>query len=389
MGTDYKALCLAYVQERFDATKEEKRAYLSKLRENVLSGKRELCLFGAGVVGKGFYHFFRKNEIPISCFCDNDPAKWGKEVMGNVQCISPQELESRKEHTCVAISLGAVEEVECQLRTMGCPHVLSMPADYLAYNADELWTIDREYFCGGLAQTFDLLEDELSRHTLYMQVRNLLRPGRELNASSYREALVDGSDYFRTDIFQFSEGERIVDCGAYQGDTLQEFLSGPGGNGFGSYDCFELSADMFRVLRDYVNTLDEETQRKIGLHNLGVSDRKGSVQYFSLDAGTCIDNPWMTGANVERASVVGLDEYLETRDVSFLKMDIEGSEVLALHGAERIIRKSRPKCAICVYHRLSHLWEVPLLLKRYVPEYKLYLRHTTLIQSDTICYAKL
>ena len=136
--------------------------------------------------------------------------------------------------------------------------------------------------------------------------------------------------------------------------------------------------------------MDGKTQKKIRLHNLGISDHKDTIQYFNQGVGSCIDNPWMSGADMAQASVVGLDEYLGTAaDISFLKMDIEGSEVLALQGAEQLIRSSRPKCAICVYHRLSHLWEVPLLLKRYVPEYKLYMRHTTLIQSDTVCYAKL
>lgn len=85
--------------------------------------------------------------------------------------------------------------------------------------------------------------------------------------------------------------------------------------------------------------------------------------------------------------MVSLDEHIKDRQVNFIKFDIEGSEMEALHGAREIIMKNQPQCAICVYHKLSHLWEVPAYLKTLVPEYKFYLRHHTLLLGDTVCYA--
>ncbi len=54
-----------------------------------------------------------------------------------------------------------------------------------------------------------------------------------------------------------------------------------------------------------------------------------------------------------------LDDILGNRPVTFIKMDIEGSELAALRGAERIIRQQRPKLAICVYHKPEDMWEIP------------------------------
>jgi hypothetical protein len=68
-------------------------------------------------------------------------------------------------------------------------------------------------------------------------------------------------------------------------------------------------------------------------------------------------------------------------------MDIEGSEPQALSGAEEIIKKQKPKLAISVYHKLEHLWEIPLYLKHIVPEYKIYLRHHSPLEYETVCYA--
>jgi len=70
-------------------------------------------------------------------------------------------------------------------------------------------------------------------------------------------------------------------------------------------------------------------------------------------------------------------------------MDIEGAELDALHGAEESIRAFTPKLAICTYHQPSHLWEIPLYMKELVPGYKIFLRHHTEQEYETVCYAVL
>jgi len=73
--------------------------------------------------------------------------------------------------------------------------------------------------------------------------------------------------------------------------------------------------------------------------------------------------------------------------VTFIKMDIEGAEVEAVSGAADIIRSQKPKLAICVYHSKEHIIKIPFLLKKLVPEYKIYLRHHSPSLLDTVCYA--
>ena len=53
-----------------------------------------------------------------------------------------------------------------------------------------------------------------------------------------------------------------------------------------------------------------------------------------------------------------------------------------------MITAQRPKLAICIYHTPTDLWEIPLLIKSMVPEYKIYLRHYLPFDLlETICYA--
>lgn len=66
-----------------------------------------------------------------------------------------------------------------------------------------------------------------------------------------------------------------------------------------------------------------------------------------------------------------------------MKLDIEGSEIKCLQGAQRFIQEHRPCIAICVYHRERDLLELPMYLKSLVPEYTFYLRGG----MHTVCYA--
>ena len=68
-------------------------------------------------------------------------------------------------------------------------------------------------------------------------------------------------------------------------------------------------------------------------------------------------------------------------------MDIEGSEMEALRGAEHIIRTQHPKLAISVYHCRDDVWRVPMLLLEYYPAYRLYYRVYAFPGNDTVLFA--
>ena len=45
-------------------------------------------------------------------------------------------------------------------------------------------------------------------------------------------------------------------------------------------------------------------------------------------------------------------------------MDIEGAEIDALHGAQRLITDHHPALAISAYHSPTHIWEIPLWIEK-------------------------
>lgn len=75
------------------------------------------------------------------------------------------------------------------------------------------------------------------------------------------------------------------------------------------------------------------------------------------------------------------------RPVTFIKMDIEGSEYHALLGARNTIAMHKPKLAICVYHKPEDIWELPWLIHEMNKEYTFYLRHYSFADNETVLYA--
>ena len=59
----------------------------------------------------------------------------------------------------------------------------------------------------------------------------------------------------------------------------------------------------------------------------------------------------------------------------------------AVQGAADTINNHAPRLAISVYHKNSDLYEIPLLVHRIFPKYKLYLRHLGHFFDDTVLFA--
>jgi hypothetical protein len=56
-------------------------------------------------------------------------------------------------------------------------------------------------------------------------------------------------------------------------------------------------------------------------------------------------------------------------------------------GGTETIKAKKPILALVVYHSLEEFIEVPILLKKWCPEYNLFLRHNTYHLCDTDLYA--
>jgi len=80
------------------------------------------------------------------------------------------------------------------------------------------------------------------------------------------------------------------------------------------------------------------------------------------------------------------DNFRYPERIDLIKLDIEGSELGALRGAEKSLRRWRPKLAISLYHRPEDFFAIPLWLKSLDCGYRFYLDHYSIHHEETVLY---
>lgn len=220
------------------------------------------------------------------------------------------------------------------------------------------------------SQTYSWLNDEKSKETMkcYLQGHIEVRSWPMLSVWDKDDVEMQ---YFPKDIIKLSQHEVFVDVGAFTGDTLEIFSNQV--DAFDKYYALEPDITRFKELKRII----EKVYKKGNVIHLpvGASDKKGKAVFSQLSTGcgAVIDND-ICGNGGERIEVDSIDNLLGLDErVSFIKMDIEGAEMLALYGAKNTIQRCKPKLAICVYHKREDLITIPQYLKQLVPNYKLFL----------------
>lgn len=380
---NYKIRTLNFIKEKYNETKAYKQEYITSLKELVNRGDLKICLFGCGFLGKGFYYDFLDFGIKIEYFCDNNPNKWGKTIEDDVECISPCQLKelSKKENILVVLSLGKVDEVYNQLMALNVNQIIKHPFDLFATNQNNWIDFSQEEIVEKVEKLYEILGDEDSKKVAFGLITAMFMKNNELNQFSYLD-IYSNDIYIPRNIVQLKKGECIVDGGSFNGDTLSYFLEKIKYSDFRKYFCFELNRNNVYVLNKRLEMIDETIRNKVVVLNKGISDQSGEVYYRNSTSSSCIaDNDGILG------ECVALDDLLTNEHVSYIKMDIEGSEMLAIKGAKNIIKEEIPTCAISIYHKASDVWEIPLLLKEIAPGYRIFLRHHESMQAESLCYA--
>ncbi|MEL7624278.1 MAG: FkbM family methyltransferase [Clostridiales bacterium] len=182
--------------------------------------------------------------------------------------------------------------------------------------------------------------------------------------------------YFDPEIIRFSKNEVFVDAGAYNLETSLKLLE----------ECDSVRK-IYAFEPDNANSsiiasmIEESGQKNIELIKAGLWSKSDVLRL--LPDGT---NSQIAENGTDAVQMITLDEAVDD-EVTFIKMDIEGSELEALKGAKKTILKYKPKLAICIYHKPEDFIDIPLYINNILPEYKLYMRHYTNNTYETVLYA--
>lgn len=160
-------------------------------------------------------------------------------------------------------------------------------------------------------------------------------------------------------------GDVVLDCGALFGESAIRFRM----YGADKVYSFEPNPSSFELVQKNAARYDPEGTWFVPVP-LAIGDKEEMLPF-----NPCPDRPGSSGftnSGAIQVPVVTLDKWCEQNGVvpDFIKMDLEGAEGIALLGAERLFTEVKPRFAVCLYHKLEDMWQLPRLLKRYCPEYR-------------------
>lgn len=237
---------------------------------------------------------------------------------------------------------------------------------------------------------FDMLEDDFSKAVYANMI--LVRMGK----AKVNPDLVTRESHFELPAFSVIDEEEVfVDCGAYVGDTIEEYLATH--INFRKIVAFEPMERTFRALIFRMNRLKQEwalSDDKVELVYGGIGESNYYVGKQSMDQqaerGISLSGIQLSQGNSsdeDNVPVYALDEYFANQPISFLKADIEGYEWKMLAGGKKVIQRDLPKLAICLYHTPADMFRLAIKIKELCPEYRFFVRQHQLRYFDTILFA--
>lgn len=330
---------------------------------------KQIIIFGAGQLGHKVYHILKDEGITVRCFCDNKTGGQ-KDVQTELEIVKIEELRLDLEHLLILIAVfddTAYDIVYQQLRDFGFRVEQLMNSKNIV---ERLTVSYLEQNMEKYRKVYALLEDDYSRKVYLNRVKKAYLDQDISQIVSNSEEI-----YFDKEIL-LTEEEVFVDCGGFDGDTALRFVNRTNGK-FKKIIIFEPEKSKEKLIKKNLISYNYD------FYGCGLWSSDAILKFDAR--GDCASSVYAFGN--EEINVKTLDGAIYEDAPTYIKMDIEGSELEALKGCRRIIKSYRPKLAISIYHKPEDLFEIPILIKEMNPDYRLIIRQYANSKFETVCYA--
>lgn len=365
---------------------QRQAAELSKYAPSPL---KTIILFGGAWLGKKTLANLQALQRGYQIyFCDNNPKVTG-EILGIPVLPKAEAIKQFGASALFVVTIYNGASVVEELKEAGCQYVVPYVVLYRAFAKEfmPLFSLSTPepiaQNAESIEEVFELLADDQSRGELLKLFDWYLSP--EFYPLS--RPIDPKETYYPPDLMRPIATERFVDCGAYDGDSLKAFYEKWNGK-FEKIAAFEPVADNLARIAAFRKTIPADFDARLDVFPYALGNERGTVT-FAVDefSSSHLGHDAARHEQQHQVQMVKLDDELHGFHPSYIKMDIEGAEPFALEGAAEILRNDAPILAICLYHDIRHLWEIPLLIHRLNPEYKLYIRRYSQDCWETVCYA--
>lgn len=356
---------MEFQNNMIDEIIENKKNEFNYVENNFSNG---IALFGAGINGEWCLDYLHSNGLNVNCFIDNSLSMQNTKVKGI-----------------------PVYSYDNFIKNYSCPILITakhavLPIMKLLENYDIKMSFDAWFYFKN-KDKYDEIEnvfkDDKSKQVLWAVIKTM-QTGDEI----YCANVCEKDQYFCLSEFTNRGDEVFVDAGAYVGDTIEKFIWKQNG-GFRKIFAFEPGIKQFEALGIRLERILREwaiDNAKVKLYNaaLGESNKKSFISSRTELMQSCIRSADQNSS--QKINIYTMDELFKDEKISFIKSDIEGSEISMLNGAKETIQRNKPKMALSAYHRPDDLFNILHFCQNTVPEYKFKLRHHSPMLVDTTIY---
>lgn len=345
---------------------------------NQLRFTQRAVVFGAQRLGELVRRSLSSSGIAIEAFVDNNPLKHGTCIDGIP--VHPLSQIADRSIPVIVATTRFTNSIKCQLEREGfhyfLPYSVLSLVDSVLYPHEIPYIDIQEDFAENACRYLELfltLGDDKSRLVLDGLINYRLDYDTRFAVAV---ADVNSRQYFDCDLFKFSCNDVFVDLGGYDGDTTEKFIEYSGGS-YRKIYVFEPDENLLRAAAERLRGA-----QSIEYVRAGAYSEDGELR-FSVSGRT---NGAISESGTLVVPVSRLDTVM-TEPPTLIKIDIEGSETHALHGAANLLRTAKPKLAIAAYHFASDLWKLVDVVREINPTYKFYLRHYSESGLESVIYA--
>lgn len=322
-------------------------------------------IYGMGDAAERIIKILQENGIEPDDIFASDEFVRGHSFLGKKVLKYSQICEKYEDFNIVLAFATHIPDVLNRIKQMNTEHSVFAPDIPVAGSG--LFT--GKYFeehRADFQQVYDRLADEESKKA-YENVLKFKISGKVDYLYSCNE--YDKGKIYK-DILKLKSDETIIDCGAYDGDTIREFTASTGGK-YNHIYALEPDGKNFKKLCRNTNGM-----QGLFLYNAGAWC-KNETLFFEKKAGR---NSKLSSVG-EPTEFKAIDDLINDDSVSLIKMDIEGAELKALCGCEKTIKRCKPKLYICAYHRNEDMFALPQKIWELNKDYKIYFRHSAYIPA--------
>ncbi|MBQ3544725.1 MAG: FkbM family methyltransferase [Lachnospiraceae bacterium] len=310
-----------------------------KWLKNVESKGTKLILYGLGSVAKamekaeferretpGYLYFPFLGDVEWFGFCDKNDTNFPQGFMGK-KVMSVEELLSLKEQD-ICVCIGApdfYEEIESELKSLG------------------------------------IHKNKIVRYVWPKTI------------------CYENKQYF--DDFMEPKKEAImIDGGCFRCDSLERFIKWNEEKGYEQIISFEPDKNNFEICK---NIILKKQWKNVELIHAGLSEKESICNF--IESGESASRISEEGESQIR--LVSIDQCVGERNVSFIKLDVEGFELETLRGAKKCIQRDHPRMAISLYHKKEDIIEIPKYILELSEDYHFYLRIYSNAYLEIVLYA--